>query len=242
MSTQPLSMTPEQVNAAFTAQWKKYLRQKLADTRVSIPARVLAFDATTQTVTAEIVIRERVRTPQGAQNVVIQPIGNVPIVVPRGGGLSLTLPLQPNDEGMLVFCDMCIDSWWQSGGVQNQFAVRRHHLSDCGFIPGFWSQPNVLANYSATSAQLRTDDGETVIDVSPSGITITSNQPVTVNASQVTLKAPAISAANGGATQPLMTDAFYQYWVSAVYPFLTSLGFTGGPPPNNSETAIFKAQ
>ena len=127
MSSQP-QLTPDQLNYAETAQWKTILKQALADLRVSIPAIVQAFDAMEGTVDVQVAIREIVRTPNGPANTAINPIFKVPVCFPSGGGFSLTLPIQPGDEGMLVFCDMCIDLWWMRGGLQNQFERRRHDL------------------------------------------------------------------------------------------------------------------
>lgn len=169
MSSIP-QLTPAQLNYAVTAQWKEILRQTLADLRVSIPAIVQSFDPETQTVTVQVAIREVVKTPTGPQNTDVYPIAFVPVVFPSAGGFSLTLPIQPGDEGMLVFCDMCIDLWWTRGGVQNQFERRRHDLSDCGFYPGGRSKPRALPNYSTNSTQLRSDDGTCYVEIAPGGV------------------------------------------------------------------------
>jgi hypothetical protein len=122
----------------------------------------------------------------------IPPIIKVPIILPRGGGYGLTLPLKKGDEGLLIFCDTCFDLWWKNGqtnapkasnadspsGTQKQLEVRRHYLHDCGFCPGMWSQPNVLSNYSTTSMQLRSDDGTTIVDIAKTGVTVTSPKAV----------------------------------------------------------------
>ena len=169
MSSQP-QLTPDQLNYAETAQWKTILKQALMDLRVSIPAIVQAFDATAGTVDVQIALREIVRTPSGPVDTAINPIYKVPVVFPSAGGFSLTIPIQAGDEGMLVFCDMCIDLWWQRGGVQNQFERRRHDLSDCGFYPGGRSLPRALPNYSTNSAQLRSDDGTTYLEIAAGGV------------------------------------------------------------------------
>lgn len=122
----------------------------------------------------------------------IYPIDNVPIVIPRAGGFCLTLPIKAGDEGMLVFCDQCIDAWWENGGIQPppggplaqpNFERRRHDISDCGFYPGLWSQPNVISDYSTNSAQLRSDDGDSIVDVAEAGITLTA-KVVEINATE----------------------------------------------------------
>lgn len=241
----PPGLTPSQLNYAATAQWKQLIRQALTDARVATPAFLVEdLNVATQTATVQIAIQERVRTASGAQWWDIPPITNVPIILPRGGGYSVTLPLKKGDEGMLVFCDTCFDNWWVNGqtsapkatnvasasGSQTQFEVRRHYVHDCGFMPGMWSQPNVLENYSAGSLQIRTDDGNTIVDVAESGVRITGGTVV---------------AANGGAAQTLVTDAFYQWFVASILPILQQPSYTpytGALPPTNSETTILKGQ
>lgn len=167
-------LTPSQLNYAETSQWKAILRAALNDLRVSIPAIVQDFDPLTQSCTVKVAIREVVRTPDGPQNTEIAPILKVPVILPSAGGFSLTLPLVKGDEGLLVFCDMCFDLWWTRSGVQNQLERRRHDLTDCGFFPGAKSNPNVIPNYSTISAQLRSNDGTVIVDVAPTGITLTA--------------------------------------------------------------------
>lgn len=180
--TQLNPMTPAQVTAAQTAQWKDILRQAVADLRVAIPGIVKSFDASKQTAVVQIAIRERVRQLDGPLDVAIAPLQDVPVVLPRAGGFSLTLPIAPGDEVLVIFADMCIDLWWSRGDVQNQLERRRHDLSDCFCIPGPWSQPRVLSGYSATAAQLRSDDGNTVVEVQASKVTVTSAGDVDLNA------------------------------------------------------------
>lgn len=111
-------------------------------------------------------------------------LGDVPIVFPSAGGLYLTLPLAVGDEVLVIFASRCIDAWWQLGGVQVPLEMRMHDLSDGFAIPGPASQPKVIPNISTTSAQLRTQDGLSYIEltktgavniVSPTGVNITGN-------------------------------------------------------------------
>ena len=185
-------LTPAQLNRAESAQWKSILRQALVDLRVSIPGIIESFDPSTQLASVTVAIHERVRTPNGPVDTQIATINMVPVVLPRAGGFTLTLPITKGDECLLVFADMCIDLWWDRGGVQNQFEVRRHDLTDCFCIPGPWSKPRKLTAYSASSAQLRSDDGTVVVDVSSDQITLTA-PTVKINATdEIDLTAPVI--------------------------------------------------
>lgn len=243
----PQGLTPAQLNYSETSQWKQIIKQALMDTRcASVAFLAEDLDTTKQTVTVQIAIQERVRTQSGAQWWDVPPIILVPVVLPRGGGFSCTLPLKKGDSGLLVFCDTCFDTWWKNGtsgapkaqnladnvpasGSQKQFEVRRHYVHDCGFIPGMWSQQDLLSDYSSDSMQLRSDDGQTFVDIAPSSIE---------------LKSAAVTIGNGGTALPLVNDNFYQWFVTEVLPYLRSLTppFTGPNPPTNSETTILKGQ
>ena len=201
MSSFAPGLTPSQLNSAEPAQWRQFIRQSQDDLRCATPAFLVKdVDVVTQTVTVQIAIQERVRPASGpAQWWDIPPIINVPIIVPRGGGYSITLPLKKGDKGILIFCDTCFDNWWQNGttgsppaytskttqavsGSQRQFEVRRHYVHDCGFLPGMWTQKDLLLNYSADSLQIRTDDGTTtVIDVSQDGVVISAGSTTAVD-------------------------------------------------------------
>ncbi len=141
-------------------------------TRVAIPGIIQSFDAAAQTVTVRPALREKLNLDGSEQWVEIPLLVDVPVALPRAGGYALTLPIQAGDECLVVFGDMCMDGWWQSGGVQNQVECRRHDLSDGFAIVGIWSQPRVLSNYSTSSAQLRNEDGTAYVEISGSTINI----------------------------------------------------------------------
>lgn len=108
----------------------------------AIPGIVRSFDPDEQTVTVQPALREQV-TIEGASEAKDLPLlVDVPVVMPRAGGYMLAFAPRPGDECLVVFSDLCIDAWWQSGGVQNMFTLRRHDLSDGFAILGVWSQPN----------------------------------------------------------------------------------------------------
>ncbi|HBC94307.1 MAG TPA: hypothetical protein DCZ10_15770 [Pelotomaculum sp.] len=146
------------------------------DIRVAIPGIVQSFNSAEQTVTVQPVLRERVREQNGDLSFVNLPLFlDVPIIFPRAGGFVLTMPVQPGDECLVIFGDMCIDAWWSNGGVQNQIEKRRHDLSDGFAILGVWSQPRRVSGYSSSSAQLRTEDGATRIDLRPGEIDLVAD-------------------------------------------------------------------
>ena len=176
---------------------KDALKQHSHDLRVALPGIINSFDATTQTANVQVTIREQVLDVDGSPTSVEFPLLlDVLLVVPRAGGFSLTLPVTAGDECLVVFADMCIDAWWQSGGVQEQATKRRHNLSDGFAILGPWSQPRKLVNYSSTSAQLRSDDGQTLVDLKSGQVTVKAST-VQVNAQTATVTASGSATVQG---------------------------------------------
>ena len=140
--------------------------------RVAIPGIIQSFDSAAQTVVVQPAIREKMCINGDEKWVDIPLLVDVPVIFPRAGGYALTLPIKPGDECLVVFGDMCMDGWWQSGGIQNQVECRRHDLSDGFAIVGLWSQPRVLNNYSINSAQLRNDAGSAYLEIKGDTINI----------------------------------------------------------------------
>lgn len=157
-------------------------------TRVAIPAIIQSFDPAAQTVTVQPAIREKLCLDGDESWVNIPLLVDVPVVLPRAGGYVLTLPIKQGDECLVIFGDMCMDGWWQAGGVQNQVECRRHDLSDGFAILGPWSQPKVLPNYSTSSAQLRNEAGNAYIEISDRTVNIVA-EAVNIQASSVDIKA-----------------------------------------------------
>jgi hypothetical protein len=139
----------------------------------AMPATVVSFNAAKATVAAQPAIQAQFRagTAQQFQNVTLPQCVDCPVITPGGGGFLATFPLAAGDEGLLVFASRCIDAWWQQGDAkqqgQPQAELRMHDLSDGFFIPACFSQPNVPANWSTTSAQLRSKDGLAYVEVAP---------------------------------------------------------------------------
>lgn len=132
----------------------------------AMPGILQSYDATKLTCTVQVAIKAQHRDPAGKWTDVALPLlVDVPVVMPRGGGYGLTLPLAANDEGLVVFASRCIDAWWQSGGVQPQAEFRMHDLSDGFFIPGTASQPNVPEGVSTSAARLWSEDGLNYVEL-----------------------------------------------------------------------------
>lgn len=163
------------------------VRQKThSELRVAMPGIIQSFDANAVTCVVRPAIRGEIQQSNGTVTPKELPLlVDVPVIFPRGGGVTLTFPIKPGDECLVVFADRCIDFWWQSGGVQDAVDGRMHHLADAFAIVGPQSQAQKISGISTSSAQLRSDDGAAMIEINPSShaVTVTTSGKLTANAS-----------------------------------------------------------
>lgn len=152
-----------------------------AGIRVSLPAIVTSFDPEKQTISCIPAIRELVNTNGKAEFKTLPELKDVPINIPRGGGWSITLPIEVGQECQVIFQDLCIDGWWFRGGIQNWNDIRRHDLSDAIAIFSPYSQQNVLSSYNTQGLEIRSDDGKTKITLKEDGVIMECPNGLTIN-------------------------------------------------------------
>jgi len=136
--------------------------------RVAMPGIIQSFDVDAVTATIQPAVKASVRQADGSLSSVVLPLlVDVPVVFPRGGGVTLTFPVAAGDECLVVFADRCIDYWWQNGGVQEPVDQRQHHLADAFALVGPQSQAKKISGISTSTAQFRSDDGSTFLEIDP---------------------------------------------------------------------------
>nr|WP_315596085.1 Gp138 family membrane-puncturing spike protein [uncultured Cupriavidus sp.] len=198
----------------------------------ALPGIIDSFDPDAMTCQVQPGIKMLVRQLDGTTVSIPLPLlVDCPVQFPSGGNCSLTFPVAPGDECLVVFASRCIDGWWQSGGVQEQAELRMHDLSDGFVLLGFRSQPRVLANVSTSAAQLRTDDGQAFVEVNAAthAINIQTSAPVNVtSSSSARVTAPSILlGATGQSLLSFVTSAFQALFNGHTHP---ETGSTTGVP------------
>ena len=165
------------------ARYSQFEDRVMQNLRVALPAIVKTFNAgPPQTISATIATNENVfQNPPGqtialeTQSTQIFELSDIPVWVPTAGGFSLTWPIQPGDECILLFLDTPLDIWFQNGGLDNNpIAQRRHSLLDAIALFGVRSTPRPIENYSTSNVQLRKDDSSVIIDLGANVINITA--------------------------------------------------------------------
>lgn len=150
--------TPNLYQFLGTEVSRSYMNRKAVSNqiRVAIPASIIDVNYKEMTCSCQPLIRENILDEKGnIKSVNLPMLVDVPIVYPGSSYFQITFPLAKGDEGLVIFSDMCIDAWWQSGGIQNQFEERRHDLSDGFFIPSMMSQVKKPNTYSSTNTLIR---------------------------------------------------------------------------------------
>lgn len=86
-------------------------------------------------------------------------IPNVPVVSLGGGDYHLTMPVQQNDECLLLCADRSIDLWFDRGGDGDPVDLRRHNVTDAIAIVGLRSKPRQLSEWPTDRVELGKQGG-----------------------------------------------------------------------------------
>lgn len=133
---------------------KRSFVEMMKDIGTSIPGHIVAFDASTQLAQIQIGIQRK-----DVKGVSFEPapLIEVPVYF-AGGSYVLEHQIEPNDEGVIIFSQRCIDAWVNTGGVAENPIMRFHDFSDAMFLPGLRSQPNKIESFSNDGIRLRNAD------------------------------------------------------------------------------------
>ena len=141
------------------------------DINTSYPARIVSFDAITQTATVKLVI-ERFFSDLDNKYVVIptEELVDVPCHFPRGGGYSITMPVKVGDECLVFFAQRGIDHWLYEGkeetggllGRPSPQHKRRYDRSNAlaliGFSAGILESISTIADFNIDAIEIRNAD------------------------------------------------------------------------------------
>ncbi|ARF50948.1 Gp138 family membrane-puncturing spike protein [Pantoea stewartii] len=154
--------------------------------RVAMPAIVTAFDDKNQTVTLQAAIAG---TDENGGAMTPPVLADVPVKFPRGGGFAFTFPVNPGDEGWVLFADRCIDDWFTTGLVSQAAEHRQHDWSDGGFLPGFSSLARAIGSFRNDAIVMCQLDGPGYVAIDTGGNVDINGTKLTVHC-QVEFKKP----------------------------------------------------
>ena len=200
----------------------------------ALPAIVTKVNASAGTLECNPTIQLRKVSPNGKVSWIDFPtLVDCPIVFPSGGGFTLTFPIAPDDEVLVIFASRCIDSWFASGknGIQNE--LRMHDPSDGFAICGPRSYPNRLP-VSTTNVQLRNGPADTFIEITPTQqVNVQAVNSVTVTAPSITLHGNVTIAGNLSLTGTFGAPGLPNYATHTHLGVQTGGGTSGPPKPGS---------
>ena len=140
-----------------------------AQIHTALPARVLKFNASDNTVQIELMVNELKRD---GVSVVLPPLDDVPVQFFRGGDFVITTPIGAGDFGLCVFAERCIDGWFASASKSEPLDFRLHDYSDGFFLTGFSPRSAAVKNVDLDGVCMRTLDKGTYIKLTSGKILI----------------------------------------------------------------------
>lgn len=152
--------------ATITELMKRTFVEMMKDVGTSIPGHILSWEPDRQMAQVQIGIQ---RVDTEGVGITPAPIIECPVFVYGSNNFSIDIKLEPNDEGMILFSQRCIDSWVDTGGVANNPILRFHDISDACFIPGFRSQPGKIINHNNDGIRLRNKAGDQYVWLKDNG-------------------------------------------------------------------------
>lgn len=140
--------------------------------RVSLPATVVSFDSGKAVVSIDIDDDE----PGEIE------IGNVPVIFPSSKTFGIFFNIEPGSKGMLVFSDVNLDSWIDTGESSSPKTKRRHNINDACFYPGVVTSSKFV--YSGEGVFIGKKDGSNGIEIN-NGVIVNSGTERLVTASEL---------------------------------------------------------
>lgn len=154
-------ITPELYTAIV-----EVVKQQICNMNTMMPGRVVSYDKSKNTGVVQPTLQIKFVDQEAAED---RPtLSEVPFCWPRMGKAHLRFPVQPNDEGMILFSQRSIDLWQAKGGVVDPLDNRKFDYSDAVFYPGLSSDPN-KPSFVADDANAELVNDQMVIEMLPDG-------------------------------------------------------------------------
>lgn len=110
----------------------------MAEIYTALPVKVQSFDSGNNTVDVIPMVRSPIERLDGSTlNEDLPVIPAVPVQWMQTNRFSFTFPIQPGDFGLILVQTFSDSSFLDTGAVSNPGDVRRNHIANCRFLPGY---------------------------------------------------------------------------------------------------------
>lgn len=191
------------------------LRKAAMQIDCQLPAKVIAYDRTTNVATVQPLVQIMMTTGELVSRAQIV---SVPVLSLGGGKAAIHFNIQPGDPGWIEASDRDISIFKQSMGESAPNTVRLHNFSDSRFIPDQFAKYTLIDD--ATECTIQTLDGEQRIELFAGKTKITSDTTTleitptqiagTVGSATVTLTGSALTVSIGSSSWTFNSAGFAQ--------------------------------
>lgn len=154
---------------------RQAIEDRLADVHTMLPGRIASYDSGTQKADVEPLIKRLQQTVDGELSEELPVIPGVPVMFPRTRNYKLTMPVEPGDRCMLVFCEASTDAYQLGDSRQGSSALIRQtdpdtfdrfNLTDAVALVGWYNDYEALSASDQDGMQLGRDGGA-IIHIAP---------------------------------------------------------------------------
>jgi hypothetical protein len=108
----------------------------LLDVHTAMPAKVVSFSASDQTVVVQPMIKNVIKDPDGTELVESYPqLRDIPVLYPRAGGFVVAYPLAVDDIVTVLFNEWSIDNFREKGREDHPVHLDRHSFGGAVALP-----------------------------------------------------------------------------------------------------------
>lgn len=216
---------------------RQWANSRASEMWTAAPAVVKSYDSATQCADLELVVRAPLVLDEDAEDVrheALPVIPNVRILFPSTGTVSITFPIAPGDEVLLIVSTLQLSEYRRTGKTSDAVDVRRNSLGCGGWaIPGVLKDAAILAAAADSGMVLRAPMIKLGDQAASDFVALASLVRALVGQLATAILNAAVTAGDGGAG--LQT---------AAKGALTSAGWTGGgttPPATATAATRVKA-
>lgn len=139
------------------------------DLHTAMPCRVLAYDASAQTVDVRPQIGHVVQVDGEPVTETLPDLYGIPVAFPRGGGFHVSFPMAVDDYVLVVFSEEPTITWRAKAREVDPGIRDRHGLNGAFAMPMGYPDSGALDDASASNLAIGLDGDNAQIHITPSG-------------------------------------------------------------------------
>lgn len=177
---------------SLTGTFRHVFNKLLQDVNGMLPAKVIAFDRTTNLVQVQPLI---MLVTTGGTVVPRAQVASIPVLQIGGGNFMLNFNLVPGDLGWIMASDRDISNFLQSYAQASPNTFRKNNFADSLFVPNIMTK-YTIADEDTENAVFQSLDGTVKITLSNTKITLSAPQiEITSDDVNITSSAPIVMTA-----------------------------------------------